>query len=67
MRNVEIVDMEQDDKISAHVDFDTASQKLEYTSSEFEIKENIPAKKEQIKIEHVTLGRNSTSGSSGLF
>lgn len=61
----EHTDMVEDDTISAEVDFAIIS--ADYETGEFVIKEKIvPNKKEQIQIEHVKLGRNSTSG-SGLF
>jgi hypothetical protein len=62
----EHTDMVEDDTISTSVDFATVV--IEYETQEFLIKDQkIPNKKEQIKIEHVKLGRNNTSGSSGLF
>jgi hypothetical protein len=55
----EHVDMPEEDKISAHVDFSTVS--VDYESKEIQITEKKKKKKTQI-IEHVTLGRNNTSG-----
>jgi hypothetical protein len=67
IRNVEHVDLPEENKISTPVDFDSESDILIYDSPIFEIKELIPIlKKEAIQIEHVKLGRNSTSG-KGLF
>jgi hypothetical protein len=64
----EHTDMEEDDLISAEVDFTTTSRTIEYENMQFSITEpSIPQKKESIKIEHVKLGRNSTAGTSGLF
>ena len=60
----EHTDMEEDDTISTHVDFVTDS--VEYESVEFIVPEKVQEKKQQVEIEHVKLGRNSTSG-SGLF
>ena len=60
---IEHVDMPEEEKISTHVDFSTL--KIEYESKDLQIK---PEKKKQKTqtIEHVTLGRNNTSG-NGLF
>jgi|688.fasta_scaffold90466_4 hypothetical protein len=59
IRKTEHVDMPEEEKISAHVDFSTAP--VEYESKEFQVIEKKKKKKTQI-IEHVTLGRNNTSG-----